>query len=282
MVNKHIVKFFRNENELSSRQEALNAIQGQADNVSDGELILARYKENDKHHTIIGLKNADGLTFEFFESVGSGNTTDFGNYYTKSEIDLMLKNIPSSSYGHPSPDSGSTIHDTVIVDVSGNTHTLSIDGTLKPQYYYSYNNTKKYYYGDKNDKILISDIKSCEVGTGVNQIVNLHESEYINSPSFTGNIEFLTLPETVTTIESNFLYHCDSIKKITLPKSLTKIYPPLFEGCKKLEFVCYRGTMAQWADLVSLKGLKPLVIGSSIPAVGVYCQDGFVQFYYSH
>ncbi len=63
-----------------------------------------------------------------------------------------------------------------------------------------------------------------------------------------GEIQFITVPEGVTSIEG---FGFEKLEAVSLPKSLTHIESAAFNGCMLMKEIHYLGTKAEWEALVS-------------------------------
>lgn len=73
---------------------------------------------------------------------------------------------------------------------------------------------------------------------------------YLNGEKFT---EYKIPDETVEVDYPSAFYGCTSLKKITIPASVTKIGERTFFGCTALSRVDYEGTFEQWCQMVRSK-----------------------------
>ena len=71
--------------------------------------------------------------------------------------------------------------------------------------------------------------------------------------SHCNNLEYIVIPESVTSIENNAFFGCSSLTSITIPDSVTSIGKYAFENCSSLESI---------------------VIPSSVTSIGPYAFRG--------
>ncbi|MBQ9084209.1 MAG: leucine-rich repeat domain-containing protein [Clostridia bacterium] len=74
------------------------------------------------------------------------------------------------------------------------------------------------------------------------------------------NLTSVTIPDSVTSIGSYAFYDCDSLTSVTIPDSVTSIGRYAFYYCDSLTSIKYRGTLAQWNNILKC------LIGILIPA----------------
>lgn len=63
---------------------------------------------------------------------------------------------------------------------------------------------------------------------------------------FCDELESVTIPDSVTVIETDAFWGCDNLKTIWLPDTITHIYYDAIYNCDTLEAVYYQGTPEQW------------------------------------
>ena len=63
---------------------------------------------------------------------------------------------------------------------------------------------------------------------------------------FCEGIETVTIPDSVTVIETDAFYGCEDLREIWLPASITHIYYDAVYDCPDLEAIYYAGTAEQW------------------------------------
>ena len=83
------------------------------------------------------------------------------------------------------------------------------------------------------------------------------------------NITNITIPNSVTKIESNVFDKCSSLTSITIGSGVTNIGGYVFRDCTSLTNITYDGTISQW-NLIP-KGTN---WHKNVPATVVHCSDG--------
>ena len=74
----------------------------------------------------------------------------------------------------------------------------------------------------------------------------------IGNDAFSGcsSLTSITIPDSVTSIYASAFNWCDNLESITIPDSITVIGEKAFIGCLSLKTVNYKGTKAQWDNIV--------------------------------
>lgn len=100
----------------------------------------------------------------------------------------------------------------------------------------------------------------------------------IGNDAFNGcaSLTSVSIPKTVTRIGENVFKGCENLASITIPKSLTSITGNVFSGCKNLSTIMYTGTIAEWNAIEIQEDWF-----YSVPANGIQCSDGILNFDYS-
>jgi hypothetical protein len=86
------------------------------------------------------------------------------------------------------------------------------------------------------------------------------------------NLENITLPESIKTINNTAFCGCDKLTTLTLPESLIRIFGYAFSGCDKLTELKFNGTMAQWLAITKFDNWT-----NGLAATHVQCTDGQVE-----
>ena len=63
----------------------------------------------------------------------------------------------------------------------------------------------------------------------------------------------ITIPNSVTIIENAAVCDCDNLRSVILGNGITTMADHIFDGCPKLEFVEYKGTVEQWNTIEKYK-----------------------------
>ena len=87
------------------------------------------------------------------------------------------------------------------------------------------------------------------------------------------NIPSVKLSKNLVTIGEYAFAACRSISTITFPKSLRRMDENAFGGCISLTSIYYEGTMQEWASIQIASNWH-----TNVPATGVICSDGTVDF----
>ena len=110
------------------------------------------------------------------------------------------------------------------------------------------------YLGNENNPYVVlikavnQDITDCQIN---------NETKVIGGGAFSGcdSLASITIPDSVTSIDSYAFSGCSSLKNITIPDSVTYIGAEAFGGCYSLERVHYTGNEKDWEKLVDGKDL---------------------------
>ena len=81
------------------------------------------------------------------------------------------------------------------------------------------------------------------------------------------------LPPNLEVIPRRFFSYCSKLKELTLPASLTRIESMAFEGCKSLHEINYLGTKEQWKQIS-----RPTSWRRDSGIERVNCSDGTIIF----
>ena len=78
------------------------------------------------------------------------------------------------------------------------------------------------------------------------------------------NLEYVSLPNTMTVLPLTFFYGCVSLKNIKLPASIEKIEDSVFNRCENLEYVDLPPSLVSLGDAFGESGIKSLIIPDSV------------------
>lgn len=78
------------------------------------------------------------------------------------------------------------------------------------------------------------------------------------------NLEYVSLPNTMTVLPFAFFSGCVSLKNIKLPASIEKIEDWVFKGCENLEYVDLPPSLVSLGDAFDESGIKSLIIPDSV------------------
>lgn len=91
------------------------------------------------------------------------------------------------------------------------------------------------------------------------------------------SLESVTIPNGINTIYEGTFQNCPALVSVTLPESVTTIENSAFAECKALSNIIFKGTVKQWDEVKTIGSWRAYV-----PAKGVTCTDGTVQFSFSY
>ncbi|MBQ1181157.1 MAG: leucine-rich repeat domain-containing protein [Treponema sp.] len=94
-----------------------------------------------------------------------------------------------------------------------------------------------------------------------------YDGEDINSMSVLGyckNLEYVSLPNTMTILPYSFFKGCASLKNIKLPASIEIIEDSVFEKCTSLEYVDLPASLVSIGNAFEECGIKSLIIPDSV------------------
>lgn len=94
-----------------------------------------------------------------------------------------------------------------------------------------------------------------------------YDGEEINSRSVFGyckNLEYVSLPNTMTILPDSFFKGCASLKNIKLPASIEIIEDCVFEKCTSLEYVDLPASLVSIGNAFEECGIKSLIIPDSV------------------
>ena len=87
------------------------------------------------------------------------------------------------------------------------------------------------------------------------------------------SLESVVIPDGINTVYAGTFQLCSSLSSITIPESVTKIEDSAFYECRALSSIIFKGTVEQWKNVKTIGNWRTFV-----PAKGVTCTDGNVQF----
>lgn len=91
------------------------------------------------------------------------------------------------------------------------------------------------------------------------------------------SLESVVIPDGINTVYAGTFQLCSSLSSITIPESVTKIEDSAFYECRALSSIIFKGTVEQWKNVKTIGNWKTFV-----PAKGVTCTDGTVEFSFSY
>ena len=91
------------------------------------------------------------------------------------------------------------------------------------------------------------------------------------------SLESVVIPDGINTVYAGTFQLCSSLSSITIPESVTKIEDSAFYECRALSSIIFKGTVGQWKNVKTIGNWKTFV-----PAKGVTCTDGTVEFSFSY
>lgn len=100
------------------------------------------------------------------------------------------------------------------------------------------------------------------------------EGSAVNSLAFSGckNLEAVTLPGSMTSIYPYAFYDCDGLKSITIPDNVTSIYSDAFYDCDGLESVTIENgvTSIGYEAFYSCDNLESVILGNKVKTIDNY------------
>ena len=137
-----------------------------------------------------------------------------------------------------------------------------------------YNGVKVVGYIDENDiSNLVGNFSFEYIDLGVARIGFTYFDSWFSNNKI---IKSITLPEGITTLESNAFYNCRSLKLITFGEQLTEIRSGCFDNCSSLEEVILPESIKSlsYNTFSNCSSLKSLTFGSHLTEIGSYCFYG--------
>ena len=91
------------------------------------------------------------------------------------------------------------------------------------------------------------------------------------------SLESIVIPDGTTTIYAGTFQGCTALVTVTIPESVTTIEDSAFLECRALSSIIFKGTVNRWEDVKTVGNWRAFV-----PAKGVTCTDGTVEFSFSY
>ena len=91
------------------------------------------------------------------------------------------------------------------------------------------------------------------------------------------SLESIVIPDGTTTIYAGTFQVCPALVTVTIPESVTTIEDSAFLECRALSSIIFKGTVNRWEDVKTVGNWRAFV-----PAKGVTCTDGTVEFSFSY
>lgn len=129
---------------------------------------------------------------------------------------------------------------------------------------------------DKITKIGASAFYMC---TTLKQITIPDSVTRIGERAFSSctSLEDIIIPDGIETIYEGTFQNCPALVSVTIPESVTSIEDSAFSECKALSSIIFKGTVKQWESVKTIPSWRVYV-----PAKGVTCTDGTVEFSFSY
>ena len=100
---------------------------------------------------------------------------------------------------------------------------------------------------------------------------------YERAFSICTSLESVVIPDGINTVYAGTFQLCSSLSSITIPESVTKIEDSAFYECRALSSIIFKSTVEQWKNVKTIGNWRTFV-----PAKGVTCTDGTVEFSFSY
>ena len=91
------------------------------------------------------------------------------------------------------------------------------------------------------------------------------------------SLEGIVIPDGTTTIYAGTFQVCPALVTVTIPESVPTIEDSAFLECRALSSIIFKGTVNRWEDVKTVGNWRAFV-----PAKGVTCTDGTVEFSFSY
>ena len=98
-----------------------------------------------------------------------------------------------------------------------------------------------------------------------NSVTSIENNSFYNCNSLTS----VTIGNSVTSIRASAFSGCNSLTSVTIPNSVTSIGSYVFYNCSSLTSISYTGTIAQYNAIT-----KEAKWNTGVPATVVHCSDG--------
>lgn len=119
----------------------------------------------------------------------------------------------------------------------------------------------------ESDAFSGSGLRTIEIPETVTFKCNYFNDKQIYSSgvfSYCKNLEYVSLPNTMTVLPSHFFSGCVSLKNIKLPASIEIIENSVFKWCENLEYVDLPPSLVSLGDAFDESGIKSLIIPDSV------------------
>lgn len=212
----------------------------------NGDVYLAMYPPEKKD-----------AVYKIPETVNDCNNYINNSYITSIEIHANCKYSSSNINGLNCPNLAS------FSVTEGNPYVYAEDGALFQKDFFERGWSDYEEYRGKPALISLPSKKTGEytVPEGVVLLGRQHRGGPVDStfpiPFIYGNayrnlhITSLTLPKDLTVYACEFIADSPSLKSVTIPKGVEKLYDNQFERCTALSDINYGGTMAEWKEFTS-------------------------------
>lgn len=112
-------------------------------------------------------------------------------------------------------------------------YTIKIDGTYRfaPGTYNQYSGLFGDTSGTKRSPIQAGSVLAIRIGDGISQLMNTTEFYGFS------NMQYITMPNTLTSVNRELFTHCESLGHVTFPDSVTTIGGDMFNYCFSLNSV---------------------------------------------
>ena len=94
----------------------------------------------------------------------------------------------------------------------------------------------------------------------------------IGEVKYCRSLTSITIPNSVTIINSNAFYNCTGLTSITIPNGVTSIGGRAFDGCGSLTSITFQGTKAEWYAIPKGQNWN-LNTGNYV----IHCTDGNIS-----
>ena len=123
-------------------------------------------------------------------------------------------------------------------------------------------------YGSKITWTLDADGTLTITGKGKMEIVSGNVSFSLNGNSPWRNhsrIKSIIVSPGITTLGQGAFLRCENLEYVTLPESLTKVYSSAFYGCPSLKYIFFAGSKTKWDKILVFVGLSQFPNCSDTP-----------------
>ena len=231
--------------------------------------------------------NCNSLTNIEVDENNSAYMSIDGNLYTKDGAKLIQYSVGKTQTGFTIPESVISVESSAFSGAY-NLTTLSIPGALyeesKLSWFYSRENLTSIIIGegatsiDERDFFACGNLKTiripssvtfinCEVFNDCTQLTDITVmANNAHYQSIDGNLydkegrtilqyavgkaqTKFVIPDTVLYVGNKAFMGAKNLQSVTIPKSVTNIYPYAFDGCDNLTSVYYQGTESEWLKI---------------------------------